>query len=73
MRSTWLTYAAIGSVVAAIIWLFIAGWAGRIVFTPKFGLLHSSEWLSWVIAMALMYGPLVFVGWMLVKAYRDAD
>ena len=71
MRTTWLVFALISLVAAAIIWAFAAGWAGKMVFLPDLALLRSGEWFSWVFAAALMYGPLAFAGMMIAKAIRS--
>ena len=71
MRITWLICALISFAVAGLVWSFIAGWAGAMVFLPDIALLTSGEWLGWVFVVALMYGPLAFVGWMIIKAYRS--
>jgi hypothetical protein len=71
VRTTWLIFALIAIMVTAIIWNFIAGWAGEIVFFPDHSLLQSGEWLSWLFWVVLMYGPPVFAAWMILKAYRN--
>lgn len=70
MRAIWLIFALIALLASALVWTFIAGWAGRLVFLPDLELLRSGEWLSWACAVILMYGPLGFAGWMLAKAYK---
>lgn len=71
MRITWLVLALLSFAVAALVWSFAAGWAGRLVFLPDTARLTSGEWLSWLFIVALMYGPLVFAGWMIIKACRN--
>lgn len=71
MRKTWLVCALISFAVAGLVWSFTAGWAGKLVFLPDMALLTSGEWLGWIFVVALMYGPLAFAGWMILKAYRN--
>ncbi|VXC89600.1 conserved hypothetical protein [Sphingomonas sp. AX6] len=73
MRIMWIAAALISLVGTVIVWGFVAGWAGRIVAYPDLELLRSGEWLSWIVGALLMYGPLFFTGWMLMKAFRDDD
>lgn len=71
MRATYLIYALTALIAAAVIWAFIAAWAGQMVFLPDVALLTSGEWLSWVFAVAMMYGPIAFAAWMMTLALRS--
>lgn len=71
MRATYLIYALISLIAAAVIWVFVAGWAGKIVFLPDASLLASGEWLSWAFFVALMYAPIAVAGWMILLAQRN--
>jgi hypothetical protein len=72
MRAIYLSFAVVSLAVTALIWAFIAGWAGRVVFAPDMELLASGESLTWVAFMALMYGPIAFSGWLLFLAWRKS-
>lgn len=71
MRAIYLIYTLISLIATAVIWAFCAGWAGGLVFFPDVALLTSGEWLSWVFAVALMYGPIALAGWTMFLAIRN--
>jgi hypothetical protein len=56
--------------LTVLIWLFIAGWAGRLVFAPDMELLHGPQWPIWFVGLAVMYGPVIFAGWAVFKLNR---
>jgi hypothetical protein len=72
MRAIYLSFAVLSLAAAALIWAFVAGWAGRVVFAPDMELLASGEWLTWLAFMALMYGPIAIAGWLLFMAWRKS-
>jgi hypothetical protein len=73
MRAIYLSFAVLSLAAAALVWAFIAGWAGRVVFAPDMALLASGEWLSWLAFMALMYGPIATAGWLLFLAWHKSS
>ena len=72
MRAIYLCFAVISLAAAALVWTFIAGWAGRVVFAPDMELLATGQLLSWLAFMALMYGPIAIAGWLLLLAWRKS-
>jgi hypothetical protein len=72
MKVLWVVFATI-SFAAAAVWLFAAGWAGRVPWLPDMQLLHSGEWLLWLAMFILLYGPIAFGAWALLKAIRAED
>lgn len=75
MKAIWFTFVAIALVATASIWMFVAGWSGgRILFPlPDLELLQSGEWMGWVIALFVCYGPLVFAIYAVAKGIRETD
>lgn len=70
MRAIYLSLAILSLTATALVWTFIAGWAGRVVFAPDMELLATGQSLSWLAFMALMYGPIAFAGCLLFLAWR---
>ena len=70
MRASYLSLAILSLTATALVWTFIAGWAGRVVFAPDMELLATGQSLSWLAFMALMYGPIAFAGCLLFLAWR---
>ena len=73
MRTTYLSLAILSLVATVLVWAFLAGWAGRVVFAPDMALLATGEWLSWLAFMALMYGPIAFAACLLFPAWRRSS
>ena len=73
MRAIYLSLAILSLAATALIWAFIAGWAGKVVFAPDMELLASGEALSWLAFMALMYGPIAFAACLLFLAWRRSS
>jgi hypothetical protein len=72
MHTTYLSLAILSLVATALVWAFLAGWAGRVVFAPDMELLASGEWPSWLAFMALMYLPIAFAACLLILAWRKS-
>jgi hypothetical protein len=72
MRTTYLSLAILLLAATALVWAFLAGWAGRVVFAPDMELLATGEWLSWLAFMALMYGPIAFAACLVFLALRKS-
>ncbi|WP_430387417.1 hypothetical protein [Blastomonas fulva] len=72
MRAIYLGFAVLSLAAAALVWTFIAGWAGRVVFAPDTELLASGEALTWLAFMVLMYGPIATAGWLLFMAWQKS-
>ena len=71
MRAIWLVFCAISLAAAAAVWMFAAGWAGRVVFVPDLNLLASGEWLGWTFVFALMWGPVATAAWFGWRAINE--
>lgn len=72
MRAIYLSFAILSLAATALVWAFLAGWAGQVVFAPDMELLASGKWLSWLAFMALMYGPIAFAVCLLFLAWRKS-
>jgi hypothetical protein len=72
MRTIYLCLAILSLAATALVWAFLAGWAGGVVFAPDRELLATGESLSWPAFMALMYGPIAFAACLLFLAWRKS-
>lgn len=72
MRPIYLSLAILSLAATTLVWAFLAGWAGRVVFAPDMELLASGEWLCWLAFMALMYLPIAFAACLLILAWRKS-
>lgn len=72
VRTIYISLAVLSLAAAALVWAFLAGWAGRVVFTPDMELLATGETLSWLAFMALMYLPIAFAACLLFLAWRKS-
>ncbi len=73
MRAIWIVFCAISLAAAAAVWMFAAGWAGRITFLPDSELLASGEWFVWLIGLAIMWGPVAAAVWFGWRAIREKN
>jgi hypothetical protein len=65
-----MLFCAIPLAAAVAVWMFAAGWAGRVAILPDSALLTSGEWFIWAAVFVLMWGPVaaaVWCGWRAVK------
>jgi hypothetical protein len=70
MRTIWIVFCIFSLAAAAAVWMFAAGWAGRVALLPDMELLSSGEWLVWLMGFAIMWGPVaaaVWFGWRAIK------
>ena len=59
-RSPYISALVVGLLATLVIWAFIAGWAGQVVFWPDNA---GTSWLEVLIWLTIMYGPPAFALW----------